>query len=180
MKEDSSLELGWGLISVRRHGEILVVIGIVFIVGLLVLPLPPFLLDLLLALSISSALVVLLVALYTDHPLDFSSFPVMLLLLTLYRLALNVSSTRLILGRGSSAGLAGSGAGCRSRTGVRDHDRDRRRKSVCRSVRPGEDRFDRRPGAQRQGGREVYRHDHRHKAEPVLWRQASVLHVRAD
>ena len=102
MKEDSSLELGWGLISVRRHGEILVVIGIVFIVGLLVLPLPPFLLDLLLALSISSALVVLLVALYTDHPLDFSSFPVMLLLLTLYRLALNVSSTRLILGRGEA------------------------------------------------------------------------------
>ena len=102
MTEDASPGWDWGALSARKHGEILVVVGIVFIVGLLVLPLPPFLLDLLLALSISSALLVLLVALYTDRPLDFSSFPVMLLLLTLYRLALNVSSTRLILGRGEA------------------------------------------------------------------------------
>ena len=82
----------------RRNAEILVVIAIVFVVGLLVLPVPPFLLDLFLAFSIASSLMVLLVALYTDRPLDFSSFPSVLLLLTVFRLALNVSSTRLILG----------------------------------------------------------------------------------
>ncbi|RMH19029.1 MAG: flagellar biosynthesis protein FlhA, partial [Gemmatimonadetes bacterium] len=88
--------------ALRSHGEIPVVVGIVFIVGLLVLPLPPVLLDLFLALSIASSLMVLLAALYTTRALDFSSFPSLLLLLTLYRLALNVSSTRLILGTGEA------------------------------------------------------------------------------
>lgn len=88
--------------DVRRHGEILIIIGIVLVVGLLILPLPTFFLDLFLALSIASSLVVLLVALYATRPLDFSSFPALLLILTLYRLALNVSSTRLILGTGEA------------------------------------------------------------------------------
>jgi flagellar biosynthesis protein FlhA len=88
--------------TVSQYGEIMVVVGIVFVVGLLVLPLPPVMLDLFLALSIASSLLVLLTAIYADTPLDFSSFPVVLLLLTLYRLALNVSSTRLILGRGEA------------------------------------------------------------------------------
>jgi flagellar biosynthesis protein FlhA len=88
--------------QLRRHGEILVIVGIVFVVGLLVLPLPPFMLDLFLAISIGSSLLVLLVALYATRPLDFSSFPALLLILTLYRLALNVSSTRLILGSGQA------------------------------------------------------------------------------
>ena len=82
----------------REHGEILVVVGIVSVVGLLVFPLPPGLLDLFLALSIASSLLVLLVALYIEKPLQFSAFPAVLLLLTLYRLSLNVNSTRLILG----------------------------------------------------------------------------------
>ena len=89
-------------LDLRKHGEILVIIGIVFVVGLLVLPLPTFMLDLFLALSIASSLVVLLVALYVNRALDFSSFPAVLLILTLYRLALNVSSTRLILGQGEA------------------------------------------------------------------------------
>jgi len=96
------------LIGFRRHGEVIVIIGIVFIVGLLVLPLPTVFLDLFLALSIASSLVVLLVALYAERPLDFSSFPSLLLILTLYRLALNVSSTRLILGRGEAGKVIGS------------------------------------------------------------------------
>ena len=86
----------------RNRGEGLVVVGIVFVVGLLVLPLPPFLMDLFLALSIASALLVLLVALNAEGALDFSAFPAVLLILTLYRLALNVSSTRLILGTGEA------------------------------------------------------------------------------
>jgi flagellar biosynthesis protein FlhA len=88
--------------ELKKYGELLVVIGIVLIVGLLVLPLPTFMLDLFLAFSIASSLLILLVALYASRPLDFSSFPAVLLILTLYRLSLNVSSTRLILGRGEA------------------------------------------------------------------------------
>lgn len=85
---------------IAKRAELSVVLGVVLIVGLLVLPLPAILLDLCLALSIASALLILLTALHTREPKDFSSFPVVLLILTLYRLSLNVSSTRLILGRG--------------------------------------------------------------------------------
>ncbi|HYV96326.1 MAG TPA: flagellar biosynthesis protein FlhA [Gemmatimonadaceae bacterium] len=83
-----------------RITEIGVALAIVFVIALLILPLPPFFLDLFLSLSIGLALVVLLVALYTTDALEFSSFPSVLLLLTLFRLALNVSSTRLILAQG--------------------------------------------------------------------------------
>jgi flagellar biosynthesis protein FlhA len=86
----------------RTAAEAGVVVGIVAVVALLVVPLSPMLLDLLLALSIASSLVVLLVSLNTTNPLEFSVFPAVLLLMTLYRLALNVSSTRLILGDGSA------------------------------------------------------------------------------
>ena len=86
----------------RNAAEVGVVLAIVGVVVLLVVPLPPMLLDLLLAFSIATALMVLLVALNTTDPLDFSVFPAVLLLLTLYRLALNVSSTRLILGEGEA------------------------------------------------------------------------------
>ena len=88
-------ELWAGRVSLRKHGEILVVVGIVFVVGLLVLPLPPFLLDLFLALSIAASLLILLVALYTSRPLDFSSFPAVLLILTLYRLSPDGTPARL-------------------------------------------------------------------------------------
>ena len=86
----------------KRRSEIGVALGIVAIIALLVVPLPGIMLDLFLALSIGLALVVLLVALYTTDPLEFSVFPAMLLILTLFRLALNVSSTRLILSTGEA------------------------------------------------------------------------------
>jgi len=91
--------------SLSKHGEFIVVIGIVFVVGLLVLPLPAILLDLFLSLSVATSLLVLIVALNTKRPLDFSSFPAVLLILTLYRLSLNVSSTRLILGKGEAGSV---------------------------------------------------------------------------
>ena len=80
-----------------RVAEIAVALVVVMILALIIVPLPPVMLDLFLAASIGSSLVVLLVALYTTNPLDFSSFPALLLLLTLFRIGLNVSSTRLIL-----------------------------------------------------------------------------------
>jgi flagellar biosynthesis protein FlhA len=88
-----------------RLAELAVVGGVLLMVSLLVLPLPPFMLDLLLAASIAASLMVLLVALFTTDPLEFSVFPTALLLMTLFRLALNVSSTRLILSRGEAGAV---------------------------------------------------------------------------
>ena len=84
----------------RKVAEIGIALAVVLIIALIVVPLPAVLLDLCLAASIGISIVVLLVALYTTNPLDFSSFPALLLLLTLFRIGLNVSSTRLILTHG--------------------------------------------------------------------------------
>lgn len=81
-------------------------LGVVSLLSVLILPLPTLLLDLGLALSITSAVLVLMVALFLDRPLDFSSFPTLLLLTTLLRLSLNVAVTRLILSRGNEGLLA--------------------------------------------------------------------------
>ncbi len=67
------------------------------IVVMLVVPLPPVLLDMLIAFNISGALLILLTAMFVHKPLDFSSFPALILVATLFRLALNVSATRLVL-----------------------------------------------------------------------------------
>ncbi|MDI3540523.1 MAG: flagellar biosynthesis protein FlhA [Thermosediminibacterales bacterium] len=80
-----------------KFGDILVVIAVIAIVIMMIIPLPTFILDLLLTFNITLALVILLVSMYTLEPLQFSIFPSLLLLTTLFRLALNVSSTRLIL-----------------------------------------------------------------------------------
>lgn len=87
-------------LSPRNPAEVAVVVGVVCIVAVLVLPMPAPVLDVLLATSMAVALLVLVLALGTSDALEFSVFPTLLLLLTLYRLALNVSSTRLILGDG--------------------------------------------------------------------------------
>ena len=74
---------------------------ILVIVLMMILPIPTFFLDLFLALNISLALAILLTSLYVERPLEFSSFPVLLLISTLFRLSMNVASTRLILMNGS-------------------------------------------------------------------------------
>jgi flagellar biosynthesis protein FlhA len=76
------------------------------LLSLLVLPLPTLLLDLGLSISITAAVLVLMVALFLEKPLDFSSFPQLLLLTTLLRLSLNVATTRLILSHGNEGPLA--------------------------------------------------------------------------
>ena len=70
---------------------------VVLMLGMMILPLPPFLLDVLFTFNIALALVVLLSALYTVRPLDFAVFPTVLLITTLLRLSLNVASTRVVL-----------------------------------------------------------------------------------
>jgi len=80
-----------------KYSDILVAVAIITIVVMMIIPLPTFLLDLLLSLNITFALVIVMVAIYNVEPLQFSIFPSLLLITTLFRLALNVSSTRLIL-----------------------------------------------------------------------------------
>lgn len=86
------------LVKITQHSDVVLAVMIVFIIAILVLPLPPMLLDFLLAFNIALSLVVLLVTMYITRPLELSVFPGMLLILTLFRLSLNVASTRLILG----------------------------------------------------------------------------------
>jgi flagellar biosynthesis protein FlhA len=80
--------------------------GVVALLSVLILPLPTLLLDLGLALSITASVLVLMVALFLARPLDFTSFPTLLLLTTLLRLSLNVATTRLILSHGNEGPLA--------------------------------------------------------------------------
>lgn len=88
--------------------SMVVALGVVAILMVMIVPLPTILLDLLLSVSITSGLVVMLMAMYNTNPLDFSSFPSILLLTTLFRLALNIASTRLILLHGhEGAGAVG-------------------------------------------------------------------------
>lgn len=81
-------------------GALAVPVGVVGIVLLLVVPVPAPLLDVLIALNIVSALVILLTSMYVRRPLDFAIFPSLLLVFTLFRLGLNVASTRLVLADG--------------------------------------------------------------------------------
>lgn len=89
--------LGRGLIYLLYNKDILLSLGVLAIVSLLIIPIPFILMDLLIALNLSFAVLILLVSLYLRNPLEFSSFPTVLLVATLFRLGLNVASTRLIL-----------------------------------------------------------------------------------
>ncbi|WP_161515103.1 flagellar biosynthesis protein FlhA [Priestia megaterium] len=85
--------------------ELSVVIGVVLIIVMLVIPLPSWLLSILIMINISLALLVLLVSMNMKEPLELSVFPSLLLVLTLFRLGLNVSTTRSILGTGEAGGV---------------------------------------------------------------------------
>ena len=81
----------------KRLTQLGVPVGIVLIVVMLVVPLPAIVLDLLIALNITGGLLILLTAMFVHRPLDFAAFPAVILVMTLFRLALNVSATRLVL-----------------------------------------------------------------------------------
>ena len=87
-----------------KFSDISISVVILFVIMLIILPLTPALLDILLVINIMVSILVLLMTIYTKEPLDFSVFPPLLLIITLFRLALNISSTRLILGNGGVAG----------------------------------------------------------------------------
>jgi len=83
-----------------RRPDLLLAFGVVGILVVFIMPLPPLLLDMLLAVSIILSVLVLMTALFIEEPLEFSSFPTVLLVVTMLRLALNIASTRLILSNG--------------------------------------------------------------------------------
>ncbi|SCB31577.1 flagellar biosynthesis protein FlhA [Cupriavidus alkaliphilus] len=86
--------------GLRSAGQLKAMTGpllIIMILGMMILPLPPFVLDLLFTFNIALAIMVLLVSMYTQKPLDFAAFPAVLLFTTLLRLSLNVASTRVVL-----------------------------------------------------------------------------------
>jgi flagellar biosynthesis protein FlhA len=91
----------FSLSMLKANTDVCIAVGIIGILLVMILPLPAPVLDLLLAMNLALSLVALLVALYTLEPLEFAIFPSLLLFLTLFRLALNISSTRLILLHGN-------------------------------------------------------------------------------
>ena len=92
-----------------KRGEVVMALGVIFIIVFLIIPIPSMLLDVLLSLSIMSAILILMTALLIKKPLEFSAFPTVLLVTTMFRLSLNVASTRLILNHGHE-GEAAAGA----------------------------------------------------------------------
>ncbi|HEX5145434.1 MAG TPA: flagellar biosynthesis protein FlhA [Conexibacter sp.] len=99
---------GGGANALRKllqHTDLLAAVGVVLIVTMLVIPLPAPLLDLFITLNISCGLAIVVATLYLNRALDFASFPSLLLLTTMFRLAINVSVTRLILTKGDAGSV---------------------------------------------------------------------------
>ena len=89
-----------------RSGDIALAVGVMGLIVILILPLPPILVDLLLAISIVFSVMILMTALFIQKPLEFSSFPTVLLIATMLRLGLNLATTRLILSEGHNGSSA--------------------------------------------------------------------------
>jgi flagellar biosynthesis protein FlhA len=87
------------------HTDLLAAVGVVLVVTMLVVPLPSALLDLMITLNISGALAVVVATMYINGALEFSAFPTLLLLTTMFRLAINVSVTRLVLTTGNAGSV---------------------------------------------------------------------------
>jgi flagellar biosynthesis protein FlhA len=89
------------LYQIFSPSDFVLAVVTILIIGLMIIPIPTFLLDLLMVTNIAIAVMVLLVAMFLSEPLDFAAFPSLLLILTLFRLSLNIASTKLILALGS-------------------------------------------------------------------------------
>ena len=106
LPDNVSKEGSWRNAKAIWHGNLSIPILLLMLLGMMTLPLPPFLLDAFFSFNIALSIVVLLVAVYTIRPLDFAVFPTILLVATLLRLALNVASTRVVLLEGHAGGDA--------------------------------------------------------------------------
>ncbi|MCT4642825.1 MAG: flagellar biosynthesis protein FlhA [Bacteriovoracaceae bacterium] len=92
-----------------KNPDIVVAIGLMVTLGLMIVPISPFLLDFFIVVTLAASIMILLLSIYIKKPLDFSTFPSVLLVATLFRLSLNVASTRNILLNGGSAKGAAAG-----------------------------------------------------------------------
>jgi flagellar biosynthesis protein FlhA len=92
--------------GITKNSDITIAVAVVAILVFMVIPLPSFLLDLLISFNITFALIILMASMYTLRPLELSAFPSILLLITLFRLSLNVASTRIILIHGNEGATA--------------------------------------------------------------------------
>ncbi len=99
---------GFDLSKLMQHSDLIVALGVIGILVVMILPIPAFLMDLFLVTNITVSIAILLVSVYAGKPLDFSVFPTILLFATLFRLALNIASIRLILVHGHE-GTAAAG-----------------------------------------------------------------------
>lgn len=93
----------------KNNPDILVAVGLILVLGVMIVPIAPWAMDLFIALSLAASIVILLISVYIKKPLDFSTFPAVLLVITLFRLSLNVASTKNILLRGGTEGSAAAG-----------------------------------------------------------------------
>ena len=94
--------LGEKKFDVKNNLDVLVAFGVIGIVLMIIIPLPPFILDILLAFNITLSAVIIMITMFTTNVLQLSVFPTLLLVTTLFRLGLNISSTRLILSEGGA------------------------------------------------------------------------------
>ena len=108
MKDGMARPTGRDMMGWIARGEVAMAVGVIGVILLLILPIPTFLLDLLLALSLVSSVLILMTAVMMKRPLDFAIFPTVLLVTTLFRLGLNLASTRLVLSHGHE-GPGGAG-----------------------------------------------------------------------
>src|SRR3990172_5096367 len=113
MASVASPRAGATLPSARLH-ELILPVGMIASVLVIIVPLPSALMDLLLAANITTAVILLLTTIYVRTPLEFSIFPSLLLATTLFRLVLNVATTRLILTRAETSGMLAAGGVVRS------------------------------------------------------------------
>jgi flagellar biosynthesis protein FlhA len=100
MKDGMARPTGKDIQSWMMRGEVAMALGVIGVIMLLILPVPKFLMDFLLAISLVSSVLILMTALMMKRPLDFAIFPTVLLVSTLFRLGLNLASTRLVLTHG--------------------------------------------------------------------------------
>ena len=108
MKDGMARPTGRDMMGWIARGEVGMAVGVIGVILLLILPIPAFLMDMLLALSLVSSVLILMTAVMMKKPLDFAIFPTVLLVSTLFRLGLNLASTRLVLSHGHE-GSAGAG-----------------------------------------------------------------------
>ena len=106
MTAAEQVQYGGKLPAIAKNSDLFMAVAVVAILVFMIIPLPAMLLDLLIAFNITFALIILLASMYTLSPLELSAFPSILLLITLFRLSLNVASTRIILIHGNEGSMA--------------------------------------------------------------------------